>query len=158
MNRASMLLPALVLALAAPLAAADGVRIANKIPFAQPDTVREAIRKECDLENQMAQFLNEFGKGKIQLSDDIKGKGRVFDAKIAGVWAAGGPWGAASILVEGELREDGKVIGTVASRRNTTRGGGACSKLMVSGRKVAEDIAEWMQAPTMNARLGDAAK
>ena len=52
----------------------------------------------------------------------------------------------------GELRENGKVIGTVASRRNTTRGGyGACGKIHVSTKKVAEDLAEWMKAPSMDA-------
>ena len=157
MKKSSLML--LALALAAPLAQADPVKIAHKMPFAQPEQVRDAIKKECDLENLMAQALSEFGGGKVEFTDDVKNaKGKVFDAKISGVWAAGGPWGAASILVEGELRDNGKVVGTVADRRNTTRGAGACSKLTVSGRKIAEDIAGWLAAPAMDTRLGDAAK
>lgn len=159
MKNLSLVLGA-VLALATLAVNAEGVKIGKTIPFAQPDTVRDAIRKECDLENLMAQSLQEFGKGKVELSGENlkKAKGRVFDAKITGVWAAGGPFGAASILVEGELRDNGKVIGTVADRRNTARGGGACSKLSVSGRKIAEDIAAWLEAPEMGTRLGDTKK
>jgi hypothetical protein len=157
MNKLSMLLPVVALALAAPAAMADSVKIGAKVPYADPASVRDAIKKECDMETNMSQYLQEFAKGTVEVASDLKdAKGKIFDAKIGGVWAAGGPWGAASILVEGELRENGKVVGTVASRRNTSRGGGACQKLMVSGRKVAEDIAEWLKAPTMDAKLGDA--
>lgn len=157
MRKLWSLIPAALLAASLP-AAADGVKIGKKIPFAASAEVRDAIRKECDLETDMATWLRGELKG-AEAVDDVKGaKGRVFDAKIAGVWAAGGPWGMASILVEGELRENGKVIGTVASRRNTARGGGACGKLSVSGKAVAEDIAQWMKAPVMDARLGDAVK
>jgi hypothetical protein len=147
------------LAAAAPLAAADGVKIGNTIPYDPAAPVRDAIKAECGLDSLLSQALVEFGKGNIQTtSEDLqKAKGKVFVAKIAGVWATGGPWGGASIRVEGELRDNGKVIGTVASRRNTTRGGyGACGKIHVSARKVAEDIAGWMNSPTMDARLGDA--
>lgn len=156
MNRyLSVLLVALL-----PLAAnADPVKIGHKIPFAHPEEVRDAIKNECDLENLMGQALSEFGGAKVAPTADLKGaKGRVFDAKITGVWAAGGPWGAASILVEGELRDNGKVIGTVTDRRNTARGAGACTKLMVSGRKIAEDIAHWLDAPEMDTKLGDVKK
>lgn len=157
MTRLSTPVAALVLAFAAPAALADSIKIGGKVPFAEGAAATEAIRKECGLETNMSQYLQEFAKGTVQVASNLKGaKGRVFDARIAGVWAAPGPWGAASILVEGELRENGKVVGTVASRRNTTRGGGACQKLVVSGRKVAEDIAGWLKAPTMNAKLGDA--
>lgn len=150
---------AAMLALSAPAALADGVKIGKKIPYAQGASIRAAIREECDLENRMAQFIQEYAKGKVEAVDNVKkAKGRVFDAKISGAWSAGGPWGAASILVEGELRENGKVVGTVASRRNTTRGTRECSKLEVSGRKVAEDIAGWLKAPSMGARLGDTKK
>jgi hypothetical protein len=149
----------LALTLAAPAVLADSIKIGSKIPIQEGAEVREAIRKECDLESQLAQYLVEYGKGSIQISPDKldKAGGKVFDAKITGVWATGGPWGGASIRVDGELRENGKVIGTVASRRNTTRGGyGACGKIHVSTKKVAEDLADWMKSPSMDAKLGDA--
>ena len=154
----NLVVPAILFALAAPTAGAEGVKIGNKIPFAD-GVGRDAIRKECDLESQLSAFLSEFGGSQVESTGDLKdAKGKVFDAKITGVWAAGGPWGAASILVEGELRDSGKVIGTVAARRNTSRGGGACGKLAVSARAVAKDIAGWLDAPSMGARLGDAGK
>jgi len=158
MNRsATVAISALLLAIAAPLANAEGVKIGKKIPYAQPDQVREAIRKECDLENQLASFLAAEGGNKVEAVDDVaQAKGKAFDAKITGVWAGGGPWGAASIQVEGELREAGKVVGTVTVKRNTTRGGGACSKLHVSGRVIAEDLVKWLESPSMGAKLGDA--
>jgi hypothetical protein len=155
-HAAKAVVPAVLLSLATSAAAADSIKIGNKIPYAGPDVAREAIRKECDLENQMAAFLSAAVKGAEQTDNLKKAGGKVFDGKITGVWAAGGPWGAASILVEGQLREKGKVIGTVAARRNTTRGGGACSKLSVSARAIAKDIAGWIESPSMGAKLGDA--
>jgi hypothetical protein len=151
------LTPAVLLVLAFP-AYAQGVKIPDKVPYADPGSVREAIRNECDLEAHMGRFLADAAKGQVEV---VKGKadqakGRVFDVKITGVWAAGGPYGAASVLVEGQLKEGGKVVGTVAARRNTTRGGGACSKLHVSARAVAKDLAGWLKNPVMDAKLGDA--
>lgn len=148
---------ALCFAIAAPLATAENVKIGRKIPYAQPDQVREAIRKECDVETQLATFLAEEAKGKVEQVDDVaKAKGPVFDAKVTTVWAGGGPWGAAGIQVEGELREGGKTVGSVTAKRNTTRGGGACSKLGVSAKVIAEDLAKWLESPSMGAKLGDA--
>src|ERR1051326_2741113 len=150
------LLPAIgafQLTLPAPLAAARRGKIGNTIPYDPAAPVRDAIKNECGLDSLLSQALVEFGHGDIQTTgDDLKkAKGKVFIAKIAGVWATGGPWGGASIRVEGQLLDNGKVIGTVASRRNTSRGGyGACGKISVSARKVAEDIAGWMKSPSMD--------
>lgn len=151
-------LSVLVLTAIAPVAGAAEITVPASIPYAEGLDVREAIRKECNLEAELSKGLVEYGGGRIAIGDAKGAKGKVFEGKITGVWAAPGPWGAASILVEGELKERGKVIGTVASRRNTTRGGGACGKIAVSTRAVAKDIAEWTQSPAMDSKLGDAAK
>ena len=156
--RIAPVLSLLALGLAAPSALAADITVPQTIPYADSAGVRDAIRKECNLEAELSKALVEFGGGRIAIGDVKGAKGKVFDGKITGVWAAPGPWGAASILVEGELKEGGKVIGTVASRRNTTRGGGACGKISVSTRKVAEDIADWTKSPAMDSKLGDAAK
>lgn len=42
--------PVLLLGLAVPLAGAEGIKIGNKIPYADPDSVRDAIRKKCDIQ------------------------------------------------------------------------------------------------------------
>lgn len=156
--RIATVLSIVALAAAAPAAPAADITVPAAIPYAESAGVRDAIRKECNLEAELSKGLVEYGNGRIAIGDVKGAKGKVFDGRITGVWAAPGPWGAASILVEGELREGGKVIGTVASRRNTTRGGGACGKIAVSTRAVAKDIAEWTAAPAMDSKLGDAAK
>lgn len=152
--------PVLLLVLAAPLAGAEGIKIGKRIPYAD-GVGRSAIRDECDLENHLTATLVEYGKGRIERSaEDLKkAQGKVFDAQITGVWGSGGPYGGASVLVEGQLRDNGKVIGTVTARRKTSRGGyGTCGKVNLAAGVVAKDIAAWLEAPSMDARLGDAGK
>lgn len=141
-----------LLTLATAPAFAAEISVPEKIAFSESAGVRDAIRKECDLESMVSKKIIDASGGRIGTDK----AGKELDAKITGVWAAPGPWGAASILVEGTLKEGGKVIGTVASRRNTTRGGGACGKLHVSAEAVAKDIAEWTKSPAMDSKLGDA--
>lgn len=161
MNRSSLALAAFALALAAPAGAADAIKIGSKIPFANSGVASDAVRAECKLETNLPEFIVEFAGGAVALSDNPGKGGRVFDAKITNVLApGGGSWsGPKSVLVEGQLKQNGKVVGTVAARRNTTRGGyGTCGMLNFAARAVAKDIAGWLKEPSMGARLGDAGK
>jgi hypothetical protein len=151
---------AIALLLALP-ALAEPVRVPSKISFADPGVASDAVRKECQLETNIPQAIAEAGGDDVKVTDDAGKSGKVFTGKITNVLApGGGAWsGPKSVLIEGELKENGKVVGTVAARRNTTRGGyGTCGMLNHAAKAAAKDIAEWFKSPSMDARLGDAKK
>lgn len=153
--------PFLVIVLTAPAALADAIKMGNTIPFANASVASDAVKAECKLETNLPQFISEFAGSAVEIDDKPGKGGKVFHAKITNVLApGGGAWsGPKSVLVEGELKENGKVIGTVAARRNTTRGGyGTCGMLNHAARAVGKDIAGWLKSPSMGARLGDAGK
>ena len=57
----------------------------------------------------------------------------------------------------GELKEGSEVIGSMTVRRHSVIGmmPGTCSIMKRIAKKLGEDIAIWLTAPTMNAELGD---
>lgn len=133
--------------------------------FADPESVSQAVRNECQLEAKLPQYLEKYAKKAVVLKPGSvdAGAGRVLVMQITGVQGAGGgAWsGAKSVSVKGELFEDGvKKASFRATRRS---GGGAfggykgtCSIMGRCVKSLGKDIAQWLQAPTLDARLGDA--
>ena len=65
-----------------------------------------------------------------------------------------------SLTVKGELREDGKVIGTFRARRSTSGGvfggyKGNCAFFGRCAKTLGKDIVGWLQKPAMNSVLND---
>jgi hypothetical protein len=81
---------------------------------------------------------------------------------VSAVGGGGGAWsGPKSVTVKGELREDGKVIGSFTASRFSGGGAwggfkGTCSIFGRCIKVLGEDIAAWLKKPTMNAALGNA--
>jgi hypothetical protein len=65
------------------------------------------------------------------------------------------------VTVEGELVENGEVIGSFTASRYSSGGAfggfkGTCAILGRCIQSIGKDIAAWLKNPTMNAMLGNA--
>lgn len=95
--------------------------------------------------------------------DSANAKGKLLSVKITGlVGPGGGAWsGAKQVTIDGVLTENGKTLGTFKGMRVSGGGTfgaykGTCSILGRCVKALGKDVAGWLKAPTMNARLGDA--
>ena len=142
------------------------VYVEKLIPFAQNVSVTQAVRAECDLNGTLSEFVQSegrnYGTNVIAVDTVANKKGRVLTMKITNVMGAGGgAWsGAKSVSVEGELSENGKVIGSFRGSRYSGGGvfggfKGTCSILGRCVKALGSDIAGWLKSPVMNASLGD---
>jgi len=159
----------LVPVLCAPLAslAAGTLNLQNNAPYEKGMPVPEAVRAECGLEEKVVEFVQSAvapGFDKVVLVNDASkaGAGKSLALKITGLTGtAGGAWSGAKFLtVDGTLREQGKVIGTFRATRLSGGGvfggyKGTCSILGRCAKALGADVAKWLEAPSMNAKLGD---
>lgn len=144
------------------------VTASRAIPFANPASVRPAVREECSLPTRFAGFIKSFGRQagiKVRLTEQplTNVAGRVLNVKITRIHGpGGGAWsGAKWVTVEGKLTEGGKVIGTFVAARYSGGGAfamfkGTCDILGRCIETLGRDIAQWMLNPSMDARLGNA--
>jgi len=63
------------------------------------------------------------------------------------------------VEVQGELKEEGEVIGSLTVDRAALFGmtPRTCSMLKRVSKKLGEDIGEWLKVPEMDSMLGDVA-
>ena len=76
------------------------------------------------------------------------------EGKYGGIWT-----GPKEVAAKGRLTRDGKTIGTFEAKHATMGGvfksGGTCLMVERAGELIGEDVADWLLAPRMDARLGD---
>ncbi len=148
--------------------AADPILVAKPVPFADDAMIAGKIKKECDIQNQLADYLVEYAREEqrieVKLASvlSIDAPGLVLDMQIRDAVSEGNPFigHRKSTLVAGKLYRDGELIGSFAARRNSMGGAfagykGSCSVLGRTVKVLGKDIAEWLKSPTMNAQLGD---
>ena len=148
--------------------AADPILVAKPVPFADEAIIAGKIKKECDIQNQLADYLEEYAREeqkievKFSSALNIEASGMVLDMQIKDAVSEGNPFigHRKSTLVAGKLYRDGQLIGSFAARRNSMGGmfagyKGSCSVLGRTVKSLGKDIAEWLKAPTMDAQLGD---
>jgi hypothetical protein len=144
----------------------EPIKVAMLIPFDQTTQVPHAVKSECALGNKLSDFIHSYGReysSNVVKVGKIDGEqGKVLDVKITNVHGtAGGAWsGAKSVAIEGKLTENGKVIGTFRGSRYSGGGAfggfkGTCAILGRCVKALGRDVAQWLQSPVMNARLGD---
>lgn len=157
----------LVLALAPAAAArADGaVQIARSVAFADGAMVRPEVKSECQLDTRLPEFVKEYAEKNgtdVQLVDMPAKNGRVLELEISDTYETGNAWTGRSkgLEVQGRLLENGKLVGSFRGRRST-RGGafggykGSCAFFGRCAKALGRDVADWLKAPSMNARLGE---
>ena len=145
------------------LAQAETLTISQSIPFAEDSGASDDIKNECKFETRLPEYLKKEAKrdfdvvlSKEPLED---AEGKTLSLIIANMYGLGGGAfsGSKSAIVTGELKENGEVIASMSLRRHSIMGmaPGTCSILKRIAKKMGEDIAEWLEEPTMDAKLGD---
>lgn len=142
---------------------ADTVTIARSISFAAESGASDDVIAECEMQTRLPEYIKKEGKRKVDIElakgslEDVEGK--VLHLEFTNVFAPGGGLysGSKSVIVAGELKENGDVIGSMTLRRHSMMGmmPGTCSIMKRIVKKMGEDIADWLTEPTMNAELGD---
>jgi hypothetical protein len=146
---------------------ADDIKVARSIPYAEDAEIAGKIRRECQIQTQLADFIKEFGAKNghsIQLLDAVDEtlEGKVLVVEIRDAVSEGNAFlgHRKSTSARGKLYENGELIGSFKARRNSMGGAfagykGSCSVLGRTVKTMGEDIAIWLKAPTTDALLGD---
>ena len=148
---------ALAALLGAPAFAAT--QLARSIPIAASAGASGAVQQECQLQTRVPAAIAQ-ATADVQLVDAPSKSARWLELEVSEIHApGGGPFsGPKWMAISGKLHERGKVIGTFRAKRLSTGGfvKGTCATLGGCAQAIGRDVATWLQAPTMNAELGDA--
>jgi hypothetical protein len=153
---------ALLVSAAAVPADQGSVRVLRTIPF-DAGAASQKIQDECKLQNKVPQFLDAYSE-RVELVDGSLGKsGRTLELKISQVHAPGGGAfsGSKSMTVEGVLRDNGREIGSFTATRYSGGGvfggyKGTCSIVGRCAKTLGKDIADWLENPQKDSKLGNA--
>lgn len=141
--------------------------IVTSVPYAEGSGVTPDIR-ECELAEELIEELTDEAERYFQIGlatdyRDIRGRVLVMRfSHVEGVWG-GAITGSKSATVIGHLLEGGQVIGSFTARWETSaihaNTGGyyrtTCGLLEKAVSEIAEDVTEWLRAPSHGALLGD---
>ena len=141
------------LGLAAPSLAAT--QIAKKIKYHPMSGASPKVKDECQLDTKIPEFFAE-ELPDVKLVNKPSGRRLILTIRDVHAPPGGMFSGPKWIRVDGELKSGGKTLGTFRAKRNTVSGGGTCGMLHKIGKVIAKDVAEWIQSPTTDARLGNA--
>ncbi len=136
--------------------------IAYAVPYEPGIQVRRAIRRECDLERRVADEIADEIDGQVSSIKRVPlanadTPGLVLGMRIINVeGGVGAARGHKTLTVAGTLYEDGKKIGSFTATRRTKNGRHTCRMLWNNIEEIAEDVSHWVNAPTLDAYLGDA--
>jgi len=141
--------------------------VVSPVPFAEGSGANSDVQISCTLDTRLPQFIESAAKRGVKVvisedpGEDVEGKVlRIEFTHVLGT--GGGAWsGAKSVTVQGELIENGEVIGSFTAARYSSGGAfggfkGTCAILGRCIQSLGKDIAVWLKNPTMNAMLGDA--
>ncbi len=164
-----LLPPVVLLSLIASGCAPSNLIIKKTAAFEQGIDVQENIRKECELEERLPLVVQKVARryySEVTLQDQIPAStpDQVLTMKITDVIAEkrhGVLSGRKSIVAEGVLTQNGKVIGTFTDLRQSggamlTGPRGECYLLNHSAKAIAKDVGIWLANPRMNSMLGKA--
>lgn len=151
----------LVVALAGSSAYAQTVQLQRPVPYAEDNDVSDAIKTECKIGEQLADFVKKYSKVPVEFGEG-SGTGRVLQLEIVDAVSMGNAWlGHQKFTkVKGTLLENGTKVASFKARRNSMGGAfagfkGSCSVLGRTVEAIGEDIGTWLGAPQDGATLGD---
>jgi hypothetical protein len=146
----------------------SGTLVIRPINYIKESFVKNAVKKDCDLGENLAQAIKENSASQYTriLSDstDTLSEAQILTIEIEYINGDRGraKWGnrGGNVGVKGILTKEGKVLGSFKALRETTGGyfatfKGTCTILNSCVEILGSDIASWLTAPTDNARLGD---
>lgn len=145
------------------LAQAETLTVSKSIPFAEDSGASEDIKNECKFETRLPEYVKKEAKRTFDIvlsTDPLEdAEGKTLSLIVTNMYGLGGGAysGSKSAIVSGELKEGGEVIASMRLRRHSIMGmtPGTCSIMKRIAKKMGEDIAEWLEEPTMGAELGD---
>lgn len=147
--------------------AADAVTIQQKIPFNEDAEVAGAVKRECQLEEHLSEYVAKFGNDgglKVETAADVSpgSANHVLMMEITGAVSDGNAFMGhhKSMSVKGKLYDGGQLVASFKAKRNSMGGAfagfkGNCSVLDRTSKELGEDIAKWLAQPKMDAMLGD---
>jgi hypothetical protein len=146
---------------------AEPVKVPQSVPFAEDAEIAGNIKHDCNINQQLGQFIVEYAKAKNVAAETVAATdktmpGRVLVVEIRDAVSEGNPFLGhhKSTSVRGTLYQDGALVAKFKGRRNSMGGFGAgfkgsCSVLGRTVKALGEDIAAWLAAPGDDALLGD---
>jgi hypothetical protein len=140
--------------------------IQSTAPYKEGIKVSEAIRRDCELQIDLAHYVEPFSRRhfkEISLQGDKQPSAstEVLSMKIVNVTSErikGMQSGPTSLTVEGVLTRNGAVIGSFIAFRDVgedkvTRDRGECHFLKFCAKEIGKDISRWLGNPEMNSIL-----
>ncbi len=130
----------------------------REIPYLDAESADADFRKECDWNATMPSYLVKQSKGRVLAAGEGRSNLKLKLVTQTLRTAGGGMWsGPKWLVIEGTLADGDNVIGTFEARRQSIRGSmSGCTTVRELGQDIADDIVEWLDAPTRGAKLGDA--
>jgi hypothetical protein len=147
--------------------ATDAVQVPAKVQYAADNDIAGAIKRECPLGDQLADFIIDYAKDEhveVKRVDktDATMPGRVLVVEITDSISRGNAFLGhhKATRVRGALYQDGQKIGSFTGERDSMGGAfagfkGSCSVLGRTVKALGSDIAQWLSAPSDGAQLGD---
>ncbi len=161
-----------LLATGGPAFGADPIQVATLIPYADKAEIRDSIREECGLGSKLSKSLVNRGAKKelplVRVGNPVADQEaetssrRSLELRITdAIQTSGGLFPTHSLSIDGVLKEDGRIVGTMEGTRFAQASffpfrRGECSILSEAVRLLAKDVIKWVKKPKLEARLGDA--
>ncbi|HJV91930.1 MAG TPA: hypothetical protein VJ572_00570 [Azonexus sp.] len=135
-----------------------GIKIAETINTRQEDTIAPEIKKSCPWNTELPGYLSGYGNV-YRVAEDINtapGKKLILTIVDSRLLGGGLYTGSKWLTVTGSLIENGHEIGSFVAMRHSFRAWTGCGISDRLSYELAYDISNWLQSPSLNARLGDA--
>ncbi len=137
-----------------------GIKIAEAIGTLHPDVIDPADWQSCSPLVSLPHYLISYQRGSIYRTDEDleKASGKKLIMKVSSERLLGGGvfTGFRWITLVGSLVDNDQEIGSFIAQRKSFRSWTTCGIVDRINYEIAADIAQWLEKPTMNARLGDA--
>lgn len=138
----------------------DVVLAASTLPYKDAEAGSVDEWKDCDWNRSMLAHLVERSNGHVLPAGTTTSTSRRTLALVTQTMhiVGGSTWsGPKWLVLDGMLTEDAKPIGSFEARRQSYLGAfRACTTIRELADDIADDIVEWLGAPRMNSKLGDA--
>lgn len=143
------------------------VKMKSTVPFAQEAFIKAAIKEECDIEKQLADFIKEYSAEnfvKVSFDNNVSKDNSEYylDIKIVDAISEGNPFLGHNkrTRVSGILYKNGEQIAVFKGQRHSSGGFGAgfkgsCSVLGRTVQALGKDISQWIRYPKNGSTIGE---
>lgn len=144
------------------------ILVIDKITISDKTIIRKAIREECQLEEKLIKFIDQYAAGQyaqILSNTDlttVPNNTQILTIEIDQVMGSqGGGWtGTKGVMISGNLRKNQELLGSFKGRRLSGGGffgtyKGTCAILGRCVKALGKDIAAWLKSPHADAIIGD---